>query len=229
MAEIACFGYAQVMTTVIDRRTLMLGSAAAGAALCLPSRPVVAATVSAASPYERRVIDIAYEQRSRFAGQLWQKDIVGVADFALPSWRPRMHLVDMMSGTQRSYLLSHGKGSDPEHDGWLKHFSAQPGSEATSRGAFRTSDWYEGKYGISLRLDGLEQDNATALKRHIVIHPAWYAEDDMIGKWGKLGRSSGCFALGSRAFSDTLYGLYGGRLLFADRIGEPEPVSIAAR
>ena len=42
----------------------------------------------------------------------------------------------------------------------------------------------------------------------------------MIAKWGKLGRSSGCFALGAQDFSDTLYTLSGGRLLFADRIGE---------
>lgn len=200
---------------------MLLGGAAVGASLCLPARVAVAATASATSPYERRISQIAFEQRSRVAGQLWQKDVVGVADFALPSWKPRMHLVNMESGAVRSFLLAHGKGSDPEHDGWLKHFSDQPGSEATSRGAFRTDEWYSGKYGISLRLAGLDADNATALERHIVVHPAWYAEADMIDRWGKLGRSSGCFALGRRDYADSLQSLYGGRLLYADRIGEP--------
>lgn len=205
------------MTRLIDRRAMLVGSAAAGASLCLPAR---AAEASQLSPYERRVVEVAVRQRDRVAGQLWQKDVVGIADFALPSWQPRMHLVSMESGTVRSFLLSHGKGSDPEHDGWLKHFSDEPGSEATSRGAFRTDEWYNGKYGVSLRLAGLDPDNATALERHIVIHPAWYAEADMVGKWGKLGRSQGCFALGHRDYADTLMSLYGGRLLFADRIGE---------
>ena len=199
------------MKAGIDRRAMLLGSAAAGASLCLPAR---AAEASALTPYQRRVVEIAVQQRNRMAGQLWQKDVVGIADFALPSWKPRMHLVAMESGTVRSFLLSHGKGSDPEHDGWLKHFSDEPGSEATSRGAFRTDEWYTGKYGVSLRLSGLDPDNATALERLIVIHP------DMIDKWGKLGRSSGCFALGRQDYADTLMSLYGGRLLFADRIGE---------
>lgn len=208
------------MTGVIDRRGLLLGSAAVGASLCLPARAARAAEASALTPYERRVVEIAVQQRDRLMGQVWQKDVVGIADFALPSWRPRMHLVSMESGTVRSFLLSHGKGSDPEHDGWLKHFSDQPGSEATSRGAFRTDEWYQGKYGVSLRLAGLDRDNATALERLIVIHPAWYAEADMIDRWGKLGRSQGCFALGQRDYSETLMRLYGGRLLYADRIGE---------
>ncbi|MCX7864629.1 MAG: murein L,D-transpeptidase catalytic domain family protein, partial [Novosphingobium sp.] len=41
-----------------------------------------------------------------------------------------------------------------------------------------------------------------------------------VARWGKLGRSQGCFALGSEAFLDALWRLSGGRLLFADRIGE---------
>lgn len=197
---------------------MLLGSAVAGASLLLPAR--VSAMASELTPYERRVVETAVRQRDRVAGQIWQKDVVGIADFALPSWKPRMHLVSMESGTVRSFLLSHGKGSDPEHDGWLKQFSNRPGSEATSRGAFRTDEWYTGKYGVSLRLAGLDPDNATALERLIVIHPAWYAEPEMIGKWGKLGRSQGCFALGRKDYADTLMSLYGGRLLYADRIGE---------
>lgn len=208
------------MTVAIDRRAMLVGGAAAGASLMLAARPALAATASPLTPYERRVAAVAAHQQSRVAGQIWQKDIVGIADFALPSWKPRMHLVDMQAGTVRSFLLAHGKGSDPQHDGWLKRFSDEPGSEATSRGAFRTDEWYTGKYGVSLRLAGLDPDNATALDRLIVIHPAWYAEADMIDKWGKLGRSSGCFALGRRDYADTLMSLYGGRLLFADRIGD---------
>ena len=208
------------MTVGIDRRKLLLGGAAVGASLCLPLRPAIAATVSSATPYERRVLESAAREKQRNAAKLWRTDLVGVADYAQPSWKPRMHLANLENGTVRSFLTAHGKGSDPEHDGWLKHFSDQPGSEATSRGAFLTCEWYQGKYGTSIRLVGLDTDNATALERLIVVHPAWYAEADMIAKWGKLGRSSGCFALGEADFADTLYNLSGGRLLFADRIGE---------
>ncbi len=43
-----------------------------------------------------------------------------------------------------AYLVAHGKGSDPEHSGWLQRFSNIPDSEASSDGVFRTGDIYEG-------------------------------------------------------------------------------------
>lgn len=220
MAKSATFGYDAAMTTAIDRRQLLIGGAAAGAALCLPAQAAVPAVATPATPYERRILALAARQKDRVAAHLWRTDLVAIADFAQPSWKPRMHLANLENGTVRSFLTAHGKGSDPEHDGWLKQFSSQPGSEATSRGAYVTSEWYKGRYGTSIRLIGLDPDNLTALERLIVVHPAWYAEPDMIGKWGKLGRSQGCFALGERDFAEVLYSLAGGCLLFADRIGE---------
>ena len=159
-------------------------------------------------------------ERDRAGVSLWRKDVVGIADFAQPSARPRLHFANLEQGTLRSFLVAHGKGSDPEHDGWLKTFSNVEGSEATSRGAFLTCEWYNGKYGTSIRLAGLDVDNSLARDRAIVMHPAWYAAPDMIEKWGKLGRSEGCFAMAPEEFNEALWQLSGGRLLYADRIGE---------
>jgi hypothetical protein len=180
----------------------------------------VAADPAAVMRYHRRVLEVAAKQVERVRGQVWRADIVGVADFALPSWKPRFHFANLENGTVRSFLLAHGRGSDPGHSGWLQSFSNLPGSEATSRGAFLTCEWYKGKYGTSIRLVGLDPDNSMALDRAIVMHPAWYVDAAMIGKWGKLGRSEGCFAMGNEDFNEALWHLSGGRLLFADRIGE---------
>ena len=98
--------------------------------------------------------------------------------------------------------------------------SVTSGSEATSRGAYLTCEWYKGKYGTSIRLVGLDTDNSHALERAIVMHPAWYVDATMISKWGKIGRSEGCFAMAPEDFNEALLHLSGGRLLFADRIGE---------
>ena len=51
------------------------------------------------------------------------------------------------------------------------------------------------------------------------MHPAWYANPDMLEKWGKLGRSDGCFAMSEADFNEALWHLSGGRLLYADRLG----------
>ncbi|PEQ14532.1 twin-arginine translocation pathway signal [Novosphingobium sp. PC22D] len=202
----------------IRRRDVLTGGMLGAAALSLPNR--VFAAASALTPYERRVFEVAKSQQERVAQHLWRNDLVGIADYGVPSWKPRLHFADLEKGTLRSFLIAHGRGSDPEHSGWLQSFSKEPGSEATSRGAYLTCEWYTGKYGTSIRLVGLDDDNSTALDRLIVMHPAWYVEQSMIEKWGKIGRSEGCFAMGQADFNEALWHLSGGRLLFADRIGE---------
>ncbi|WP_236549186.1 murein L,D-transpeptidase catalytic domain-containing protein [Novosphingobium sp. TCA1] len=192
-----------------------LGSSGAG----LSGTPGYAVP-SALTPYQRRILGVAQQQVQRLGSQIWRTDLVGIADFAQPSWKPRLHFANIEAGTVRSFLLAHGRGSDPMHSGWLQSFSNLPGSEATSRGAFLTCEWYSGKYGTSIRLKGLDNDNSMALERAIVMHPAWYVDAAMIEKWGKLGRSEGCFAMSNTDFNEALWHLSGGRLLFADRIGE---------
>ena len=199
----------------------MKGAAVAAAGLAMPlvAPARVFAQPFSVSDQHRRILDVARTQAARAQNLLWRSDIVGVADFALPSALPRLHFANLEAGTVRSFLVAHGKGSDPEHDGFLKLFSNEIGSLATSRGGFITYEWYNGKYGTSIRLGGIDPDNNHALDRAIVMHPAWYANPDMLEKWGKLGRSDGCFAMAEADFNEALWHLSGGRLLYADRLG----------
>lgn len=205
------------MTTGIERRKFLAGGLAAGAALA--SGPRVFAQPLPNSERDRRVLEVAKREVERAGKVLWRRDIAGVVDFGLPSSLPRLHFANLEDGTVRSFLVAHGKGSDPEHTGFLQYFSNQPGSNATSRGAYVTWEWYTGQYGVSIRLGGLDPDNSNTLSRAIVMHSAWYADAAMLAKWGKLGRSNGCFAMGPEDFNEALWHLSGGRMLFADRLG----------
>lgn len=200
----------------MDRRTLLAGIAGAAGLAAAPQR--LFAQPFALSEQHRKVLEIAKEQLERNRARLWRTDVVGVADFALPSSLPRFHFADLEKGQVRSFLVAHGRGSDPEHDGFLKLFSNVPNSLATSRGAYVTNEWYKGKYGTSIRLVGTDSENSNALERAIVLHPAWYANPDMLEKWGKLGRSDGCFAMGEADFNEALWHLSGGRLIYADKL-----------
>src|SRR5215213_5470206 len=51
------------------------------------------------------------------------RDSMGIVDFSLPSSEPRFHVVDLMNGKVDSYRVAHGRGSDPEHSGFVEHFS----------------------------------------------------------------------------------------------------------
>ena len=146
------------------------------------------------------------------------RDVMGIVDFSKPSSEPRFHVVDLMNGTVESHLVAHGRGSDPAHSGFLERFSNAFGSYATSNGAYTTGDYYNGKYGLSMKVNGLDWTNNNAEARAIVIHNAWYAEPEMISQHGKLGRSEGCFAFSRSSQWDVMKRLAGGRMIYADKV-----------
>ena len=149
---------------------------------------------------------------------MFKRDVIGVVDFDAPSSAQRFHLVDLVDGRTTSYLVAHGRGSDPEHAGWLRRFSNDPGSEASSNGAYRTAQTYEGKHGLSRRVIGLDPTNSNAEPRAIVIHAASYVSLAILAATGKLGRSEGCFALAPDKRDEVLARLGDGRLIYADKI-----------
>ena len=201
----------------MDRRSLLKTGLAAGAVAALPAR--LFAQPAAGSARDRKLFALAREQLDKAGDVIWKKDVVGIADFGLRSDVPRFHFVNLDREEVTSYLVSHGTGSDPQHDGWLKSYSNEEGSNATSRGAYVTWEWYKGRYGTSVRLGGLDPTNDAALRRYIVMHRAAYAEPSHVERWGRLGRSNGCFAFGQDNFRYALLNLSGGRLLYCDSLG----------
>jgi hypothetical protein len=162
----------------------------------------------------RRALASLQQHGSRVA----QRDRMAIADFTAGSSQPRFHFVDLVSGKTTTLLVSHGSGSDPSHTGYLKRFSNDFGSNASSEGAFATADYYVGKHGRSQRLIGLDPTNNNALGRAIVVHSAWYANPDMIKTHGMLGRSQGCFAVGERDLDQVFARLGPGRMIFAAKV-----------
>jgi hypothetical protein len=150
--------------------------------------------------------------------KVWPRDTIGVVDFSQPSSDPRFFVVDLMSGNVESHRVAHGRGSDPDHSGFVERFSNDFGSYASSNGAYLTGDYYDGKYGLSMKVRGLDWSNYNAEPRAIVIHNAWYAEDDMIPVHGKLGRSEGCFAMSRKSQYEVMRKLAGGRMIYADKL-----------
>ena len=196
------------------------GLAGLGASLAVPVHAEIFSPFGA-MPQTFDPLAVAREQLARHGRSIALTDRVGVVDYGQPSRAPRFALVDMVKGAVQYFPVTHGRGSDPEHDGWLKNFSNRIGSLATSRGAYRTADYYWGANGSSMRLHGLEYDNSNAEARAIVVHGAWYAEPTLISEQGKLGRSEGCFVFGADLLPEIMYKLGPGRLLVADRYSAP--------
>ena len=200
----------------VNRRDFIVSAAVTTGSLALPARPAAQAT--GLDVRHVQILDIARREVARAGEVLWRRDIAGIADFSLHSAIPRFHFANLESGSVQSFRVAHGIGSDPQHDGWLKWFSNVPGSNATARGAYITWEWYTGKYGTSIRLGSLDADNSNTFDRAIVMHAAEYCTQQQVDRWGRLGRSNGCFALAPQDFLQALAQLSGGRLLFADRL-----------
>jgi hypothetical protein len=209
---------------------LILSSAAMSQALpgiLMPQQPTGAPQLSPYVPAQPQAatapagIDPQLFARAKAAldsHQVWPRDTIGIADFSKPSSEPRFHVVDLASGNVQSHLVCHGRGSDPAHSGYLERFSNDFGSYATSNGTYVTDAYYDGKYGLSLRVRGLDWSNNNAEARAIVIHNAWYAEPEMIQLHGMLGRSEGCFAMPRASQYEVMRRLAGGRMIYADKL-----------
>jgi L,D-transpeptidase catalytic domain len=68
-----------------------------------------------------------------------------------------------------------------------------------------------------MRLEGLDPTNSNALSRAIVVHGAWYVNEEVIGYSGMPGRSQGCFAVASSSLPEIMKVLGPGRLIYADK------------
>lgn len=160
----------------------------------------------------------ALEAMVRHGARVPNTDLMGIVDFSRASASPRFHLLNLHSGQVQTLLVAHGRGSDPDHSGWLKRFSNAEGSYASSPGAYVTEDIYNGKHGRSLRLNGLDDTNNNAKPRAIVVHAAWYVSPSMVHNTGKLGRSEGCFAVAETDLEPVLTSLGRGRMIYADKV-----------
>jgi hypothetical protein len=165
-----------------------------------------------------RIVTRARAAFDRHRARISHPEVVGIADFTRASSEPRFFLLDTNSGRVTRHLVSHGRGSDPGHTGFLQSFSNRIGSEASSDGAYLTSAYYHGKYGRSMRVRGLDPSNSNAETRAIVVHTAWYAEPKVVAQTGRLGRSEGCFALPHQSLQEALARLGPGHFLYADRL-----------
>lgn len=139
--------------------------------------------------------------------------ILAIADFSQSSRNKRLYVIDLI---KRKVLLNtyvaHGRNSGDE---FAKSFSNDNSSFQSSLGFYKTLGTYNGKHGLSLRLEGLEKGiNDRALERAIVMHGADYVSETFIKNTGRLGRSLGCPAVSISDSKTLINMLYNGAGLF---------------
>ncbi len=124
----------------------------------------------------------------------FDKPILAIADFSQSSRHKRLYVIDFSTNqVVLNTYVAHGRNSGQE---FANKFSNVNSSYQSSLGFYRALNTYQGKHGLSLRLQGLERNiNDQALARAIVMHGADYVSEDFIRQTGRLGRSLGCPAV----------------------------------
>ncbi len=142
------------------------------------------------------------------------KEILTIIDYSKPSTERRMWVIDLHSKrVLYNTWVTHGRNS-----GGLSatSFSNQPGSLKSSLGVFLTEETYVGSVGYAVRLKGLEPGvNDNAYRRAVVIHGAWYADQDIARKYGQLGRSFGCPAVSDKIAKPLINTIKNNTVVFA--------------
>lgn len=123
-----------------------------------------------------------------------QKNILTFVDFSLSSNTKRLWVIDMSTNTiLYNSLVAHGRNTGEEY---ANSFSNANSSFKSSLGFYSTGETYNGKHGMSLKLDGLEKGiNDNARVRGVVMHSANYVSNSFIKCNKRLGRSQGCPAI----------------------------------
>lgn len=148
-----------------------------------------------------------HKNKSKFKNQ----SVISVIDFSQKSTQKRWYFINMSTGSVWNIHVSHGKGSDSNHDGFAEKFSNVSGSNASSVGFYKTAETYQGSNGYSLKLDGLSSTNSNARPRAIVVHGAAYVQDSAVIQ----GRSWGCPAVSSANRDKVINMIKGGSLIYA--------------
>ena len=112
-----------------------------------------------------------------------------LADLSLPMNEYRLFLIDLEKQTVllRS-VMAHGSGGGSTIEEAV--CSNEPGSNCSSLGRYRFGENYNGRWGNSFRLHGMDPGNNRALQRAIVFHYYQYMTDDP--ESGSLYYSQGC-------------------------------------
>lgn len=123
-----------------------------------------------------------------------KKNILTLIDFSLSSNTKRLWIIDLSTKTILfNSLVAHGRNTGNE---FANSFSNAAESYKSSLGFYATGEVYQGKHGLSLRLDGLERGvNDNARSRAVVMHGADYVAQSFIQNNTRLGRSLGCPAI----------------------------------
>jgi hypothetical protein len=112
------------------------------------------------------------EAFSRYGAISSDRPYMILVDYTLPFFKKRLWVIERR--TKQIILKAHVTHAWNSGFFYATDFSNTPGSQRTCTGAFLTREAYEGRFGLSMRIVGLEKGiNDNAERRAIVFHASY--------------------------------------------------------
>ncbi len=163
---------------------------------------------------KEEVLALAYKGQQQLAdrGVLNNDHVMAICDFSQSSSKKRLYIIDTKNyRVLYNTYVAHGKNTGLNY---AERFSNTPESLQSSLGFYTTKSTYNGKHGLSLKLQGLERGfNDNAESRAVVMHGAEYIGDNRVGS-AYMGRSFGCPAVPQAQSATIINMLKNGTCLF---------------
>lgn len=159
---------------------------------------------------DKKVFTLAMKGRERLlkAGKIKDFPLLVVADFSKNSRLRRFYVLNVHTGEVLiNTWVSHASKSDADYDGYPETFGNVSESNLSSIG-FTVTDSapYNGRWGYSLRMRGLDPKlNSNVYSRAVVIH-GWNTMGAHEASWGRSATSMGCLMI-SQFESGRFWGL----------------------
>jgi len=154
----------------------------------------------------------AYHWASKHADV--KKPYLTIVDFTTPSKNKRLWVINLNTDkVVMKELVANGKNSGLYNG---TRFSNAHGTLESSLGVYLTGVTYYGTDGLSLHVHGLQAGiNTNAYSRTLEFHGAWYVTPQFAKKYGRVGRSYGCFAMDKAILPQLVNTIRNGSVVFA--------------
>ena len=154
------------------------------------------------SSVHQNIFNAAKKEQRKFKRKIKNKKYIAIINYNLPYTSEIFWLFD----TTKNKVILRTSVSHASKTGnkYANKFSNTPNSYLSSKGSFVTLNTFDGTYGYSLRLKGLERGvNNNALKRGIIFHPS-----------NGMTHSAGCFMLPDGIAEETFDKIKNGILVY---------------
>jgi hypothetical protein len=134
-----------------------------------PAKPQRTTTASRLPDPRKKLLNIGRAAKKFCSGKGYSTSVCFLVDMSLPSGKKRFFIFDLQNEkTLTSGLVAHGSCNTSYQ--LSAKFSNQQNCGCSSKGKYKVTYKYNGRFGTAYKLIGMDSTNSNAFARFVVLH-----------------------------------------------------------